>query len=141
MVPTWKKGDSNPWSREQSTAISEQSRGGGRHSTVHEYIRKSSMHWCHCNDRVKKKKKKKKNSWNTACRAKWISLQSSLPNAFTSLCDTLASFDTSIQDCDSIYRPEKTEKHNGSPLTHCALAAQHVSLFVYISLYSNTWMK
>ncbi len=52
----------------------------------------------------------------TACRADWNSLQGSLPNARTSLCDTLTSFNTSIWHWNNIYRSEKMEKHNSSPL-------------------------
>ncbi len=45
------------------------------------------------------------------CRANWNSLQGSLPNAWTSLCDALTSFNKSIRRCN---RSEKMEKHNNS---------------------------
>ncbi len=43
-------------------------------------------------------------------------VQSSLPTTSTSLCDALALFNLIIQRCNNIYRPEKMDKHNSSPL-------------------------
>ncbi len=74
----------------------------------------------------------------TACRADWNSLQGSLPNVWTSLCDALTSFNTSIWHCNNIYRSEKQSNCPSSKSTNSLICVIWKSVIITESMFA--WM-
>ncbi len=69
----------------------------------------------------------------------WLKQPAGLtPNTWISLCDALASFTTSIQHCNNIYRSEKTERLNSSPFNKekpvfLFMLRNHKTFYIYSS--------
>ncbi len=59
---------------------------------------------------------------------KKVCLSCLLSDGHTSLCDTLASYNISIRHCNSIYRSEKMEMCNSSPLRTVTWSARSVCI-------------